>query len=185
MKRAEFASLVEVQLCGKKCERGIFMKLYLKQEVFTLLDSYNIYDESQLPVYKVKTRIYKFPPGFDIVSYSGDIIFTVSRHFQFFGRKYDILHNDVTVATIERRFALFERALDITTVTGDVFSVDGDYFGWNFTITKNGMPYATIKKVLLSWGDSYEIDVYDDRECAFATALVIAIDDTFHDGRRR
>lgn len=185
MKRAEFASLAEAQLCGKKCERGIFMKLYLKQEVFTLLDSYNIYDESQLPVYKVKTRIYKFPPGFDIVSYSGDIIFTVSRHFQFFGRKYDILHNDVTVATIERRFALFERALDITTVTGDVFSVDGDYFGWNFTITKNGMPYATIKKVLLSWGDSYEIDVYDDRECAFATALVIAIDDTFHDGRRR
>ncbi len=185
MKRAEFASLAEAQLCGKKCKRRIFMKLYLKQEVFTLLDSYNIYDESQLPVYKVKTRIYKFPPGFDIISYSGDIIFTVSRHFQFFGRKYDILHNDVTVATIERRFALFERALDITTVTGDVFSVDGDYFGWNFTITKNGMPYATIKKVLLSWGDSYEIDVYDDRECAFATALVIAIDDTFHDGRRR
>lgn len=185
MKRAGFVFPAEAQRCGKKYKRGIIMKLYLKQEVFTLLDSYNIYDANQMPVYKVKTRIYKFPPGFDIVSCMGDIIFTVSRHFQFFGRKYDILHNEIAVATIERRFALFERALDITTVTGDVFSVDGDYFAWNFTITKNGMPYATVNKAFLSWGDSYEIEVYDDRECAFATALVVAIDDTFHDGKRR
>ncbi len=161
------------------------MKLYLKQEVFTLLDSYNIYDDNQMAVYKVKTRIYKFPPGFDIISNFGDLIFTVSRHFKFFGRKYDILHNDNIVATIEQRFSFFERALDITTITGDVFSVDGDLFAWNFTITKNGMPYATVNKAFLSWGDSYEIDVYDDRECAFATALVVAIDDTFHHNRNR
>lgn len=161
------------------------MKLYLKQEVFTFLDSYNIYDENQMVAYKVKTRIYKFPPGFDIISCSGDVIFTVSRLFRFFVKKYEILHNDIKVATIEQRFSFFERAFDITTATGDVFSVDGDYFAWNFTITKNGMPYASVKKAFLSWGDSYEIEVYDDRECAFATALVVAIDDTFHDGKRR
>ena len=164
------------------------MKLYLKQQVLTLFDNYDVYDENHMTAYKVHTRLYKLPSGFDIVSVTGDVIFTVARQFSlasFFKRHYEIQHNGITVADVEQRFSFFERALDITTTTGDVFAVDGDYFAWNFTITKNGMPYASINKVLLSWGDSYEIDVYDDRECAFATALVVAIDDTFHDGRRR
>lgn len=161
------------------------MKLYLKQQVLTFFETYDVYDCNQMAVYKVNTRLYKYPPGFDIVSWRGDIIFTVSRKFRLFLQQYEILHNEMTVATVQQRFSLFEPSLDITTTTGDVFSVDGDFLGWNFTITKNGMPYASIKKVLLSWGDSYEIDVYDDRECAFATALVVAIDDTFHHNRRR
>lgn len=176
---------MEVRRCGKKYKRGIIMKLYLKQRVFTLIDSYDIYDSTQMPVYSVKRRYLEFPPGFDIYTNSGESIFSVRRHYKFFVRSYDILHNGMSVATLDQRFSLFERAFDITTVTGDTFAVEGDYFAWNFTITKNGMPYASIKKVLLSWGDSYEIDVYDDRECAFATALVIAIDDTFHSDRRR
>lgn len=170
---------------GRNIKKGIIMKLYLKQRVFTFLDSYDIYDANQMPVYTVKRKYFQFPPGFDILSSYGEHIFTVARHYKFFVRSYDIIHNGMTVATLDQRLSFFQRAFDITAATGDVFSVDGDFFAWSFTITKNGMPYASLNKVLLSWGDSYEIDVYDSSECAFATALVIAIDDTFHSDRNK
>lgn len=159
------------------------MKLYIKQKVFTIGDNFEVFDEYQNTVFKVSGQLFSFLSKFHLKDTSGNEIFSIEKRISF-GPQYEIKNGGRTVALIKKQIAFFNANFDIHAFTGDTFVVDGNVFGWDFTITKNGLPYAKLSKQLLSWGDSYEIDVYDDAELAFATAIVVAIDNCLHNENR-
>ncbi len=159
------------------------MKLYIKQKVFTIGDNFEVFDENQNTVFKVNGELFRMLSKFHLKDSNGNEIFTIERRFSF-GYSYEIKTGGRTVAIIKKQMAFFNASFDIQAFTGDTFLADGNIFGWDFTITKNGAPYATLSKKLLSWGDSYEIEVYDNAELAFATAIVVAIDNCIHNENR-
>lgn len=160
------------------------MKLYIKQKIFTIGDKFDIYDEWQHPVYNVEAQLLSFPRKLHLYDNSGLEVFLVQRQFTWFLAKYEIYSAGMQVATIEQQFSFPSKEFSITAATGDQFTIEGDMFGWTFSIMKNGLPYASLSKRLMAWGDSYEINVFDDRELAFAAAIVIALDNCLHNGKR-
>lgn len=157
------------------------MQLYLKQKVFAIRDKYNILDFEQNLVYAVSGELFTFIPKFHLCDENGKELFCIKKRFFLFLAKYDIFEEDALIATIKQDMAFFRKRMTVESLYGN-FSIKGDVFAWDFSIISGGKLCASVSKKLLSWGDSYEISIYDDENAAFICAMVIAIDNCLHNG---
>lgn len=64
-------------------------------------------------------------------------------------------------------------------------TADGDFISHNFKITKNKTEVAHILRKLLSWGDSYEVEISDPELMPAVMAMVIAVECSEINSRRR
>jgi len=64
------------------------------------------------------------------------------------------------------------------------YSIDGNFWGMEFSILKSGTPVAQVSKRWFSWSDTYGVDISDDEDYAFILSLVIVIDQVIHDNNR-
>ena len=53
---------------------------------------------------------------------------------------------------------------------------EGDMLGWNYEVYSGKRTVMHVSKQWLSWGDTYTIDIVDDRDELEGIMLVIAID---------
>ena len=60
-------------------------------------------------------------------------------------------------------------------------NISGDIFAHNFSISLRGRTIARVSKRYLSLSDSYKLEIYDDANHAFIVALVIVLDQIYHD----
>ena len=78
----------------------------------------------------------------------------------------------IETAEIVREFSLRPRY----TIHGLGWEVRGNFSGHDFEVFDRERCIVRVHKAWLSWGDSYEIDVLDDRDEINALAVVLAID---------
>ncbi|MFP4457938.1 MAG: hypothetical protein ACLFPS_09835 [Clostridia bacterium] len=55
-------------------------------------------------------------------------------------------------------------------------SLEGNFFDYDFSISRYGSIVGRIRKEILAWGDTYEISVYDEKYQDLIVALMIAVD---------
>jgi uncharacterized protein YxjI len=159
------------------------MKLYLKQKVFSIGDKYNIFDADGNVVFSVKGQVFSFAPKFFMYDEFDNELFMIQKKLMSFMGKYEIYEQGLLSAVVTRELTFFSPKLNVEGRNGS-YSVSGDVFSWSFEIENGGRNSAHISKKLLSWGDSYEISVYNDDEAPFICALVIALDNLFHNENR-
>ena len=56
------------------------------------------------------------------------------------------------------------------------WQVQGEVFGWEYTVSSRGRQVATICKELFTWTDSYVIETAEEQDAEEVLMLVIAID---------
>ena len=76
---------------------------------------------------------------------------------------------------------MFRPSFDISSVYSN-YNIDGNLFAYDFSIFKNGSPVAIISKKWFSFSDTYGVSVDDNEDAAFILALVIVLDQIYHDG---
>lgn len=155
------------------------MTLYIKQKVFTLTDRYSIYNESEEPVFNVEKQLFSFPSKFYLFDNEQNELFRLEKNFTLFLSSYEIYCGNKHYASVQKELSLFKAKFLITSEYGE-YVIDGAIFDYDFSIFKNGELMGTVNKKLLSWGDSYELQVKDTENAAFFCALVIAIDNCLH-----
>jgi uncharacterized protein YxjI len=155
--------------------------LYLKQQIFTLVDKYYVYDETGSEVYRIEGQFFSIPKRQTIYDASGNELYTL-RRVVFSLMPAFVLYDPSgrELAAIRKRFTLFRHQIDIESDFGS-FSIDGDFLSHDFIILKEGRQIVRMHKKWLSWGDAYEIQIDDDENQAFVCALVIAIDQAIHE----
>ena len=155
---------------------------YLKQKVFSLTDRYKVFDENQNILFYVKSKMFSIHNKMKFMDQTSD---TVLYHFK---RKlfrimpiYEMLDaNFIVIATVRRKFAFFKPVVLVDKEDMN-FNIEGNYFAHSFQIFNDSNEVASVTKKWLSWGDSYQVSVHDDRNEAFYLALVILIDRMFHE----
>ena len=125
------------------------MRLLIKQRVFSWTDSYDVYDEEGNPKYFVKAELLTLLPAFEI-EVGGMIKGGIQKQFTLFRPKYEIDYNG--------------------------WRVEGDFLGWDYDVYNGCSSIIHISKQLLSWGDTYAIDINDPADELDGLMLVIAID---------
>ena len=149
------------------------MKLYIKQKVFSWGDKFRIYDEFQNDKYYVQGEVFSIGKKLHFYSQSGNELAYIHQKVLSFMPKYFISRNGTDVAQVIKEFTLFRQEY---TVDGLGWTVKGDFFAHEYTITASGRMIASISKRWLSWGDTYEIDIADNADEVMALCVVLIID---------
>jgi len=151
--------------------------------VLALTDSYNVFDENLQPIYKVKSKLLSLLSNINLYDMSDNELFLIKRKFTFMLAEYEIYKGETLHAKLKQEFSFFKPKLKVTSPYGD-YEIQGELFAMNFKITFNGELLGTISKKALSLGDSYKLEIADEKDATFFTALAIAIDNCLHNGKK-
>lgn len=159
---------------------------YMKQKVFSLRDRYKIYDEEQNVVFHCEGKLFSISCRMKFMETSTDLLlFNMRKKILSFLATYYLYDlEEKQVAVVKRKFSLLKPKVEIESDYGN-FTIDGDYFSHNFTITDGTSEVASVTKKWISWGDSYEITIFDETKTHFLLGLIILIDSIFHENSNR
>lgn len=160
------------------------MKFYIKQKVFTFKDKFKITDESQNLLYEIKGKLLSFHNKFDLFDKDGKLLFKSKKKLFRLLAKYVIHDVDgIEVATMNRKFSI--RPNFNLTILGKDQVLDGSLFAHSFNVLDDGNVVASIHKKIISWGDTYEIEVYENENVELYLFVVIIMDQVIHEHRKK
>ncbi|MBQ6798990.1 MAG: LURP-one-related family protein [Oscillospiraceae bacterium] len=149
------------------------MKLLFRQRFFSWLDSYDIYDENGNTVYTVEGK-FGWGHRLHILDASGRHIATLKERIFHFLPTFELYVGEQYVGCIKKEFTLFRPRFTVECAGWDV---EGDFFGWDYTITApGGVRVASVYKELFRFTDTYVIDVCEPQSALLALLVVLAID---------
>lgn len=156
-------------------------RYYLKQAVFSFRDSFKVYDEGERVIYHAHAKLMAIPRQYEIYRSQDEmLLFTMKRRLFSFMPAYELYDAGMRqVAAMSKRFAFFKNIVDIE-AEGKKYLLEGNVWAHNFTVSCEGRTVLTVRKRLLSWGDTYEIEVAEDGDTDKLVAFVIMIDSIYH-----
>lgn len=149
------------------------MKLLIKQRVFSWTDIFDVYDENGEPNYFVKAEFFSLGHQLHVYDRYDNEIGLVKEKLLAFLPAFEIEINGQTVGRIEKKFTLFRPKYEVDYLD---WRVEGDFLGWNYDVYAGCRSMIHISKEVLSWGDTYVIDIEDPQDEVPALLLVLAID---------
>lgn len=157
------------------------MKYLVRQKVFSFRDSFTIKNEFGDDCFRVYGRIFSFGKKLTLTDLQDRELYYIEQRLFRFLPEYTIYQNGIPIAHLKKNLRLFRPSFDITSDYGN-FNIDGNFFAYDFSIFKNGAPVAIISKKWFSFSDTYGVSINDNEDAAFILALVIVLDQVYHDG---
>ena len=148
------------------------MKMLFKQKLFSWFDSYDIYDQNNEILYRVKGQ-FGWGHVLKIFDRNGNEVGMIKEKVFTWLPKFIIYKNDVEVGYIRKEFTFFKPKF---TIDYNSWRVEGDFLGWDYRIFSNEGDIAKVTKQLFKLTDTYVIDVKDPNDVLDALMLVLAID---------
>lgn len=153
---------------------GIIMKqLYIKQKVFSLNEKFSVKDQDGNDVYNVSGSFFKIPKTFTIYNTNNEEVATITKKIFALLPTFYVDVNGHGIVTIKKKLSFLKARY---TVEADGIEVKGNLLDMNFTILQNGNVIGKVNKKWFSWGDSYEVQIFNEQYETITVALVVAID---------
>ena len=161
------------------------MRFYINQQAFSWVSKFHILNEQMEEVFQIEGEFMSFRNKLRLMDMSGrEILYTEKEIFTFLPR-YTIYKMDGTpLANINQKFTFFRSSFEVIE-GGDYLQVEGDFFGHDFVVYKNGHQIASITKEYFTFGDKYVIDIGDEDKDLLYLFIVIVIDQAAEASRRR
>lgn len=156
------------------------MKFYIKQKVFSLKDTFKIYDEHQQIKYSIQGKYFSLHNKLVLKDELEQLLYEAEKVLLRIMPKYLVFdEHHQEVASIQKHFA-FKPSFSVSLKHRDL-KVSGSFFAHQFFITDSDLELASIQKKYLAWGDTYEIDIADHQDIELLLFIVIIIDQTIHE----
>lgn len=149
------------------------MKLYMKQKVFSFRDRFTIKDENGEDKYYIEGEILSLGKKLRIYDMGGNELAFVRERLLAFMPKFTVEINGREIAEIVKKFTFL---IPRYYVSGLDWNVEGDFFSHNYDITDGNKIIVSIHKQFMAWGDTFELDIQNDKDEIIALAVVLAID---------
>jgi len=159
---------------------------YLKEKVFALRDRYKVFDEKEELAYYCEGKMFSFTRTMEFFKTpEKNLLYTIKRQVFSFLPVYRLFKPDGhEAALIKKKFTLLRQEFAITSEYGDL-TMEGNTWGYDFTVKLGGTLLLEVHKKWLSWGDTYEITIHDETRTDMLIALVLMIDDCLHDAQNQ
>ena len=149
------------------------MKLLFKQKFFSWFDSYNIYGENGETLFTVEGQL-SWGHCLHILDREGTHIGTVQERVLTFLPKFELYSGETYLGCIHKELSFLHPKYHIDY---NGWQVSGDIFGWDYEISdENDELIASISKELLTFTDTYTIDVPRSENLLPALMVVLSID---------
>lgn len=161
------------------------MKFYIKQKAFSFKDKFTIKDENGKDVFQLQGKVFSVHNKINFMNMQEEVLLKIHKKAISFLPKYFIDdERDENLAIVQRKMAFFKSKFEIQ-FGSRALTVTGNVWQHNFDIEEDGKDVATISKKILSFGDSYEIDIIDEDITNILLAIVIIIDQILHEDKNR
>lgn len=149
------------------------MRLLFKQKLFSWFDSYDIFDEEENIVYKVKGQ-FSWGHCLKIFDKKGNEVGKVKQKVFAWYPRFDFYKNGEHIGFISRVFSPFKPKYHIDYNDWDVV---GNWIEWDYDIiNESGARIAGISKEIFKLTDTYVIDVANPKDALCALMIVLSID---------
>lgn len=164
---------------------------FINQKFISFNDKYYIYDINNKPYLEVVANvalsfvdrlfggIFSLGNKFYIKKLNGDEFAIVKKRQSIILNRYDIYCGEKNIGTIKENYKAVKSSFSIIT-NEDTYIIDGDIFGKNFTISKNGVIAASIKKSTFNIKDKYQINIFEEENTELFLSIIIIIDNSTH-----
>ena len=148
------------------------MKLLFKQKFFSWLDSYNIYDDNENIVYKVKGEI---SLGHQLRIYDKD-----NKELGLVKEKNLKMHPEFALYKEDKEIGVISQEFTVAkpkyTLSFNNWTVEGDIFEWNYKVVDVENNIIMKAQKVYGMTDTYEIDVKEKKNALYAVMIMLAID---------
>ncbi len=149
------------------------MKLYLKQKFFSWKDRAWVKDETGADRYFIEGKVLSIGKKLWIMTPEGEQLAFVRQKVPTLMPKFIVEIGGSEVAMIAKKFTFLKPKYEID---GLGWTVQGDFFGHDYTVYACERPIITIHKKWMTWGDTFELDIAQGTDEVLALAVVVAID---------
>ena len=149
------------------------IKLFMKQKVFSYRSRFLILDEFEQERYHVEGERFTLGKKLHIYDAMGSEVALIHQKAFSFQPRFHVHLGGQLVAEIVKELTFMHPKYRIE---GLDWQIDGDFWAHEYRITQHGSEIASVSKMWLSWGDSYEIRIARDQDTIPALAVVLAID---------
>ncbi len=147
-------------------------RLFIKQKVFSWRDRFTVKNELDVDCYTVEGE-FSFGKKLHIYDITGDEVAFIQQKVMSWKPRFYVFVHGIQTAEIVKEFTLFHPRY---TINGLDWECTGNVTGHDYEVVRAGEAIVRVHKVWLSWGDSYELEIFDNRNEALALAVVLAID---------
>lgn len=157
--------------------------LYIKQQVFSLIDRFKVYDEGQNLQYEAKGKLFTLNSQKDLYRVGEQSkLFTIKQKILTFVPTYYLYNaEDKEVAKLAQQLFVFFGTKYQLVIDNKRFSIEGDLFSHQYDIKDEDGVIVSIRKKWISWGDTYEVSILDTFDEGLAISIVLMIDDALRD----
>lgn len=150
------------------------MKLYIKQKVFSWKDRFFVKDEAGQDKYYVEGEFFSFGKKLHVQDMDGQEVAYIEQQVMHLMPHYNIYIGGQLAAEIVQKFTWFKPTY---LINGPEWTAQGSFWEHEYAVTdRDGNAVVDISKELMSWGDSYELDVAEAKNELLALAVVLTID---------
>lgn len=148
------------------------MRMLFKQKFFSWTDSYEILDENEKLLYKVKGDV-ALSHQLRIYDKNDKEVGMVKESIVSLIPKFEIYEDGKKIGQINEKLTIIKPKFDITFMD---WEVSGNIFEWDYKVVDSeGKLIMTATKVL-EITDTYRIDVLNEKNALYALMIVLAID---------
>lgn len=148
------------------------MRLLFKQRLFSWLDSYDIFDETGRTVYEVKGEL-SWGHRLQIYDAAGNPLGRVQERVLTWLPKFELYVGEQLVGEIRKEFTLFRPRFFLDCCG---WSVDGDFWEWDYTVMDGARTVMRLSKELWNWTDTYSMEIDRPEDALYCLMIVLAID---------
>ena len=149
------------------------MKLLIKQRVFSWSDTYDIYDEAGNPKYTVKAEVFSFGHQIHIYTMDSREVGGVFQKMFRFMPQFELAIGGQYAGLIRREISFLRPRYRLECHD---WYIEGNVWGWDYTVLSRSGTVMQIEKQLFSWGDTYVLNIRDPRDELLCLLVAIAID---------
>jgi len=146
---------------------------YMRQKVFSLGEKFTITDQNEQPKYTVQGSFMQIPKQFTIYDETSETVGTITKKMISLLPAFYVSVDGFKEIMIQKAFTFFKTRFDIH---AENIHIVGDIFDKYFEVHGPSGVIAYVEEKWFTWGDTYTIDVADERYEALVISLVVAID---------
>ncbi|MDW0111123.1 LURP-one-related/scramblase family protein [Sporosarcina aquimarina] len=148
-------------------------QLYIKQKMMSMSGKFTVKDADQHDIYKVEGSFMQIPKTYSIVGLADNEVARITKKtFSFLPTFFVDVQGQETV-TIQKEFTFFKARYSIDAAG---IEVEGNWWEMNFDVLQHGEVIGRVEKKWFEWGDSYQLQIFNEEMETLMVALVVAID---------
>lgn len=150
------------------------MRYYIKSKLFKIKEDFWVKNNKGEDSYFIDKEFFSFGLQFRVIENNNEI-YKVREKLLKFMPSYEIYDaNDNIIGRVKKQLTFFKDSIFVESNYGN-FEIQGDFWHYSYTINHNGRTIAVIDKEILSFTDNYYVDINYENP-PFIIALVIIID---------